>query len=603
MANIKYTMIKYSGSDDFVDKLRGQTDIVAVVSEYVPLKKKGRNYWGCCPFHQEKTPSFSVAPDKGFFYCFGCQAGGDAFRFLMRVENIGFGEAVKLLAQKMNIPVPEKECSESERQRDREREEILRANELARDFFHGCLTNAPLGKPALAYLVERGLSLEQMTEFRLGFSPDAWDKLSTALQGRGVAPDILVKAGLSIPRPQEGIYDRFRNRIMFPIEDIRGRVIGFGGRVMDNTQPKYLNSPETVVFNKRTVLYNISRAYRAIKEAGHAIVVEGYMDAIALAGNGIANVVASLGTSFTPEQSRLILHYASEIVFAYDSDSAGQNATLRALSIVRSSGAVVKVASFPDGKDPDEVVRRQGAAAVRERIAVAAGLLDFQMDRVLGESDYSDLAGKVAVVGKAVPYLAMSDSAVEVDAHIARLAEKLGIDENSIRSELRRQRGQKNNFPPVTVHMRRSANSKQVLAEDFVLRQGLEQPERFASIQASLVPEHFQSGPRKNLAEAIWRSYAEGKTPRAEELIQTMDDDAVQLVSRLLLQEVQGPEVTQALEDCVRIILLARLSEEYEASRLLADEMSRREDSEYVQELMNAQRILTKISDLTKSQG
>jgi DNA primase len=481
-------MIKYSASDDFVDKLRAQSDIVAIVSEYVPLKKKGRNYWGCCPFHQEKTPSFSVAPDKGFFYCFGCQAGGDAFRFLMRVENIGFGEAVKLLAQKLNIPVPENERTEAERQKEREREAVFHANALARDFFHACLIKSPLGIHALSYLVERGLMVDTAQSLKLGFAPDDWDKLSTALQKRGVSPDILVKAGLSIPRAQEGVYDRFRNRIMFPIEDIRERVIGFGGRVMDGSQPKYLNSPETPVFNKRTVLYNIPRAYRAIKEEGHAIVVEGYMDAIALATNGISNVVASLGTSFTPEQSRLLLHYSPEIVFAYDSDAAGQNATLRALSIVRSSGAVVKVASFPEGKDPDEVIRKQGADAVKKRIAAAAGLLDFQMDRVLSEADYSDLSGKVSVVNRAVPYLAMSDSAVEVDTHIARLAEKLGIDENSIRSELRRQKGQKGNVRQTTVQMRRSADSKQVVAEEFVLRQALERPDCFPVIGASLIP-------------------------------------------------------------------------------------------------------------------
>ena len=301
-------MIKYISSDDFVDKLRSQADIVNIVSEYVTLTKKGRNYWGCCPFHQEKTPSFSVAPDKGFFYCFGCQAGGDAFRFLMRIENIGFGEAVKLLAQKLNIPVPENERTEAERQKEKEREAIFHANALARDFFHACLIKSPLGINALAYLVERGISVETAQSLKLGFAPDDWAKLSIALQNRGVLPEILVKAGLSIPRTQEGVYDRFRNRIMFPIEDIRERVIGFGGRVMDGSQPKYLNSPETPVFNKRTVLYNIPRAYRAIKEAGYAIVVEGYMDAIALASNGILNVVASLGTSFTPEQSRLLLH-------------------------------------------------------------------------------------------------------------------------------------------------------------------------------------------------------------------------------------------------------------------------------------------------------
>ena len=596
-------MINYSASDDFVDKLRAQADIVSIVSEYVPLNKKGRNYWGCCPFHQEKTPSFSVAPDKGFFYCFGCQAGGDAFRFLMRVENIGFGDAVKLLAQKLNIPVPERERTEAEKLREREREEILRANTLARDFFHAYLIKSPLGAAALSYLVERGLTVELIKDLKLGFAPEAWNMLSTALQKRGVISDTLVKAGLSVPRSQEGVYDRFRNRIMFPIEDIRERVIGFGGRVMDASQPKYLNSPETLLFNKRTVLYNIPRAYRAIKEAGHAVVVEGYMDAIALASNGVPNVVASLGTAFTPEQSRLLLHYAPEIVFAYDSDAAGQNATMRALSIVRSSGAVVKVASFPDGKDPDEFVRKHGAEAVRNRITSATGLLDFQMSRVLGEADYSDLAGKVSVINRAVPYLAMSGSAVEVDAHIARLAERLGIDETSIRSELKRERGQKEAGRPTIVHVRRSADTKEVVAEEYVLRQTLEQPDRFADIEKSLTPELFQSGPRRNLAEAIWQCYASGKVPRAENLVQTLEESAVKLLSRLMLDGESGPDVSQALDDCIRIMLLARLNEQYEAHRMRADEMLRKGDLQYVQELTNAQRILTKISDLTKSQG
>ena len=603
LSNNMSTMIKYSASDDFIDKLRTQADIVAIISEYVPLKKKGRNYWGCCPFHQEKTPSFSVAPDKGFFYCFGCQAGGDVFRFLMRMENLGFGDAAKLLAQKLNIPVPEKERSEAERQREREREDVFYANALARDFFHACLVKTPLGINALAYLVDRGLSVETAENMKMGFAPDSWDKLSVALQKRGVKPEVLVKAGLSIPRSQEGVYDRFRNRIMFPIEDIRERVIGFGGRVMDGSQPKYLNSPETPVFNKRTVLFNIPRAYRAIKESGQAIVVEGYMDAIALVSHGIPNVVASLGTSFTQEQSRLLLHYAPQIVFAYDSDAAGQNATLRALSIVRSSGAIVKVASFPDGKDPDEVVRKQGVEVIRERIASAADLLEFQMNWVLKETDYADLTGKVAAVNRAVPYLAMSDNAVEVDAHIARLAEKLGIDETSIRTELRRQQGKRDPNRPTIVHVRRNAESKQTIAEEFVLQQVLERPECFGTIESSLKPDLFQNGPRRKLAEMIWESFKEGRTPRPEDLVQDLEDGAAQLLSRLMLKEEPGTNEPQALDDCIRIVLLARLNDEYEAYRMQADEMLRNGDSQYVQELMNAQRILTKISDLTKSQG
>jgi DNA primase len=465
------------------------------------------------------------------------------------------------------------------------------------------MTKSALGLNALAYLTNRGLTVERAKEFNLGFAPDDWDKLCIALQKRGITPEIMVKAGLAIPRSQSGIYDRFRNRIMFPIEDIRGRVIGFGGRVMDNAQPKYLNSPETPVFNKRKVLYNISNAYRSIKEAGNAIVVEGYMDAIALACNGIPNVVASLGTAFTVEQSRMLLHYAPEIIFAYDSDSAGQSATLRALSIVKSSGAVVKIVSFPEGKDPDEVIRKQGPAIAKECIAAADGLLDFQMKQALAEADYSNLAGKVAVVNKAVSYLALADNLVEVDTHITCLAEKLKIDENSIRGELRRQRGQPGNYRPVVMQEKRNVDSRQVVAEEFVLRLAMEFSECFEIIRNNLSPELFQTGYRRKLAEAIWQSYDNGLAPRPEDLLQKIDEETIRFLSRLMLEEVQEPEKSQALEDCIRIILLSRLNEEYETHRMQADEMLRRGDLDYVQELKNAQRILTKISDLTKSHG
>lgn len=595
-------MIKYADSGEFVGKLRAQADIVAIVSEYVTLKKQGRSFIGCCPFHQEKTPSFNVSPEKGLFYCYGCQKGGNVFNFIMSMENIGFGEAVKLLAQKLNVPMPERERSEAERQRERDREDVLQANELAKEFFHVCLTKSALGKMAMSYLTGRGLSAAQIDAFDLGYAPDAWEKLSGALRGKGISPETLVKAGLAIPREQEGAYDRFRNRIMFPIHDIRGRVIGFGGRVMDSSQPKYLNSPETLVFNKRKLLYNLHRAYQAIKKAGHAIVVEGYMDAISLAANGIENVVASLGTSFTPEQSRMLLHYAPEIIFAYDSDSAGQNATLRALSIVRSGGAVVRVASFPEGKDPDEVVRRQGAEVARARIAAAAGLLDFQMEHVLRGADTTDLAGKVAVVGKAVPYLALADNAVEVDTHIARLAEKLAIDENSIRSELMRQKGKTADFRPAVVHVRRSIDSRQSMAEEYILHKSLDSPDRFVLIKESLSPEYFQAGPRRILAEAIWQSYAVGNLPDPDDLMRRLDAEAVQVLSRIMLLDEPVTEADQALADCIRTLLLARLNEEYEMHRLRADEMSRQGNSNYMQELMNAQRIFTKINDITKSQ-
>lgn len=592
-------MKKYIIPEEFIETLRNQANIIDVISEYVPLKKRGRNYWGCCPFHQEKTPSFSVAPEKNFFYCYGCQAGGDIFRFIMRIESLGFTDSVKLLAQKLNISIPEQEKSAVERQLEQEREAIYRANELARDFFLACMTKSALGINALAYLTERGISVEQAQELRLGFAPDAWDKLALALQKKGIEAEIVVKAGLAIPRTQTGIYDRFRNRIMFPIEDIRGRVIGFGGRVMDNSQPKYLNSPESPVFNKRRVLYNISRAYRHIKETGRAIVVEGYMDAISLSSHGIRNVVASLGTSFTPEQSRTLLQYAPEIVFAYDGDAAGQNATQRALSIVRTSGATVKVASFPGGKDPDEVLRKFGVEVVQKRLNDAMGLLEFQMEQVFLGSDYSDLAGKVAVVGKAVPFLAMTDNQVEVDVHIAALAEKLAIDESSIRAELRRFRGSKQEVVPKAIGIvNKRGDSKIAMAEDYLLKVAIDSSAGFRRISETLKPDMFQN---RSVAEAIWACYEKGLECHAPNLLSQLDEAGIQYLSRLLQEELQESDAGQALEDCIRTICLTRLNEEYEVHRLCADEMLRRGDLEYVQELTNAQRILTKISDLTKS--
>ena len=593
--------MKQSMPDDFIDRVRSQADIVSVVSEYVSLKKRGRDHWGCCPFHQEKSASFSVSPDKGFFYCFGCQAGGDVYRFLMRIEGLSFGDAVKRLAGKMGIALPERERSEAEIRAEREREDVLRANALAKDFYQACLRKSAYGKPGLAYLEKRGLTSDCIESFALGFAPDAWDKMSVALQGKGVSSDVLIRAGLSLPRPQSGVYDRFRNRIMFPIEDIRGRVIGFGGRVMDGGEPKYLNSSETMVFRKKQVLYGIQRAYRHIKDAGRSIVVEGYMDVLALVGQGIPNVVASLGTAFTPEQARMLNHYAPEIYFAYDSDAAGQNATLKALSLIRSGGSVVKVVKLPQGKDPDEFIRKAGVEAFKKQIDGAAGLLEFQIDWVLSTVKYDDLSGKAEVVRQAIPFLSGVDNEIEQGRQLARLAEKLGIDENSIRSELRKvKRGQSQN-PALAKTMLRKPDARVVKAEIGLLANLLKDAELFSSIASFLSPDDFREENRRVIAEILWEEYTAGRTVSVEKLTDRLEEPAVQELSRLVMAEVPTADA-QAMDDYARSILKARLNDEYEYHRLRADEMMRNGDSEYVQELTEARRILTKINEFFKSQ-
>ncbi len=590
--------------DDFIDRLRSQSDIVSVISEYVPLKKRGKNYWGCCPFHHEKTPSFSVTPDKGFFYCFGCQAGGNVFNFLMKLENLTFMEAVKKLAAKMNVPVPEKEKSEHERQVEREMAGLLKANAMAGDFFHACLTKTGYGKAAREYLKARGVDDETVAAFRLGFAPKAWDKLTTALTGRGFTAETLAKAGLAVARTGgDGVYDRFRDRIMFPIADARGRVIGFGGRVMDGSQPKYLNTSETPVFNKRYVLYGFDLAYQAIKQAGQAIVVEGYMDLIALHASGIKNAVASLGTSFTPEQARQLARHAGEIYFAYDSDAAGQNATLRALATVRALGLAVRVIVLPDGKDPDEFIRKHGADAFRTLMDQAPALLAYQVAQALQANDYSDASGKMGVLAQAIPALAEAPDLAEVNEHIRMLSQTLGIHEEDIRREIRKtqqkdkaaNRGQNSNV----FSLSQKLAPKTVAAERQLIRLMLEDNSIIPYVQAELDSEDIQGGERKTIINSLFTAYNMGKSPAADSLAISLSEAAAAELSNIMVMEIQLSDISRVVDDCIRIIRVAHLEPLIMVHSLRAEEFLRLGDeSNYRQELAESQRIKDEISKL-----
>lgn len=590
--------------DDFIDKLRSQSDIVSVISEYVPLKKKGKNYWGCCPFHHEKTPSFSVTPDKGFFYCFGCQTGGNVFNFLMKLENLTFMEAVKKLAAKMNVPVPEKEKSERERQLEREMAGLLRANATAGDFFHSCLTKTSYGKAAREYLRNRGVSEETIATFRLGFAPKAWDKLTTALTGRGFTAETLAKAGLAVARTGgDGVYDRFRDRIMFPIADARGRVIGFGGRVMDGSQPKYLNTAETPIFNKRYILYGFDLAYQAIKQAGRAIVVEGYMDLIALHASGIKNAVASLGTAFTPEQARQLARHAGEIYFAYDSDAAGQNATLRALATVRALGLAVRVVTIPDGKDPDEFIKKHGADAFRTLMDEAPALLAYQISQALAANDYSSASGKMAVLAQAIPALAEAPDLAEVNEHIRLLSQQLGIHEEDIRREIRKtqqkdknvSRGQNIN----NIGLAQRPGAKTVAAERQLIRLMLEDSSIVPYVQAELDGEDIQGGERKAIINSLFTAYNMGKSPAADSLALSLPEAAATELSNIMVMEMQLNDISRVVDDCIRIVRIARLEPLIMFHSQRAEEFLRLGDeSNYRQELAESQRIKDEISKL-----
>ena len=426
----------------FVQQVRAQTDILAVVQGYVPLKRKGGRYWGCCPFHNEKTASFSVVPADGFFYCFGCHAGGDAFKFISLIEHITWFEAVKRQAEQLGIPLPAEKRDPREEARLRELDDLRKVNALARDFFHNCLTMTHYGAAGRAYLAGRGITEAAIERCGIGFAPDAWAKLSDAFRKRGIPEHLLVTAGLAVKRERSGgVYDRFRNRVIIPIADERGRIVGFGGRALEGAMPKYLNTAETPVFNKRKLLFGLDRAHRAIASEGCAIVVEGYMDAIAAWEAGVANVVATLGTSFTEGHAALLLRRAPRIVFCYDSDAAGQEATLRALAAVRGRAAEVRVLLLPDGKDPDEYVRTHGAEAFRALVATAVPVPAFRLRHV--RTHMADgVEGRNAALQAMLPVLAELD-AVARGAYVRQTAAELFLDEGVVADALRKflQRG------------------------------------------------------------------------------------------------------------------------------------------------------------------
>lgn len=594
--------------EDFVERLRAESDIVSIISQYVSLKKKGKNYWGCCPFHNEKSPSFSVTPDKGFFYCFGCQSGGNVFTFLMKMENMAFPEAVKLLANKLNIPVPEKEKTEKERQIERERVTLFRANELARDFFYACLTKTNFAEGARKYLERRGITQEAVKQFGLGFAPPAWDKLVNGLSTRGIQLETMIKAGLAAERNSgEGAYDRFRNRIMFPICDLRGRVVGFGGRVLDDSQPKYLNSPETLVFNKRHILFGLNLADKFIRETGQAIVVEGYMDVIAAHSAGVKNTVASLGTAFTLEQAKS-LRSVHEIVFAYDSDAAGQNATLRALEIAKKLGITIKVIAIPDGKDPDEYIRKHGAESFKQLVAESLSLVEYSLRSSLQTIDYSTLEGKVAVVNKMIPVLASLDNAVEINEYITQTSQALSIDESSIRSELRKYLNIEKKDRIVNVGKDSSAvylKNRQVSpteqAEKTIIRFMCEDMSIIPYIEVQLTPEDIQDERRKKIMKSIYNAYNMEKNITDISFQETLGEEAALEFSHIMLMDIQLTNMTQMVDDCIKKIRLFSLKKLYEEHRLRADELHRMGDSSFLQELAESQRINDEITKLHQS--
>ena len=522
--------------EETLERIRAATDIVDLVSGHVQLTRKGRNFLGLCPFHTEKTPSFNVNPELQIYRCFGCGAGGNIFKFIQEMDRVSFPEAVSFLARRCGVEIPEGGASRRDGQVT---DKIYRANEWAARYFHHLLRQDE-GRMALDYLHDRGLSDEVIDRFYLGYAPSGGTSLLERAGRRGHTPELLEKAGLALPsRSGRGHYDRFRQRVMFPIANLSRRSIGFGARALKpGDEPKYLNSPETAVYHKGSVLYGLNWTRKEIVSRDCAIVVEGYMDLLALAQAGIGHVVASSGTALTEQQCRTLGRYARRVVLVFDGDAAGSAAAMNGLEVLIGAGLDAQVVSLPGGDDPDSFVRREGSGRFEQLAEGAQPALDFYIGRLAAEFDLSTMAGKTRAIERVVPLVANCNDSVSRDLMLRQVAQRLGVDERAFRGDLGKTLVSRN---------LRTRTSTEELPEmpsypepprperDFI---GLllHHPQLISRSAAELAPDHFTDARVRELAALLFSRGA---------------DDPLDLPT--LMSSVENPGLGDLISSCALI--------------------------------------------------
>ncbi len=497
---------------EVIEEVRARNDIVDVVSGYVRLQKKGANHFGLCPFHNEKSPSFSVSQGKQMYYCFGCGAGGNVITFLQQYENASFQEAVKMLADRAGIKLPEAEYSEAARAKENHRARLLAVNKEAAKYFYYQL-RAPQGKQGLTYLKNRQLSEETIHKFGLGFANKTSDDLSRYLKEKGFSDALLQEAGVSTFDERYGVHDKFWNRVIFPIQDINHRVIGFGGRVMGDGTPKYLNSPETPVFDKSRNLYGLNFARSSRKN--QFILCEGYMDVISMHQAGFTQAVASLGTAFTTGQASLLKRYAEEVLLAYDSDGAGIKAALRAIGILRESGLTGKVISFAPYKDPDEFIKAEGAEAFEKRLLEAENSFLFEIRILSGEFDLSDPAGKTKFHREIAKKLCGFSEEAERANYMEAIAEKYHIGHENLRKLVNSAAAQTGLARPIErpksgIQSKKTPEDNAKKAQRLLITWLTDRPEIYPKIKKFITAEDFTDELYKKVAEQLFVQLEEG---------------------------------------------------------------------------------------------
>ena len=491
-----------------IEDIKQRIDIVEVVSQYVSLTKAGRTCRGLCPFHSEKHPSFFVYPEQQSWHCFGaCNTGGDVFSFIMKKEGIDFGEALRLMAEKTGISLPSRFEPST---KGGEKERLYQISEAAAQYFHNSFLNSPAGEKARNYVTSRGLSLETISSFQLGHSPSSWEALKQYLTDIGYTKDELLTAGLIIETEAGGTHDRFRNRLMFPILDNKGHVTGFGARALDDSQPKYINSPQTPTFDKSSCIYGINLAAPAIRAQDTAVIVEGYMDVITAHQSGFNNVVAAMGTSVTENQVNILKRLTRNIALALDADTAGEEAMLRCVGYENTLDAEVKVIILPSGKDPDDVIR-EDAPAWQELVAKALPVIDYTFNMVTAELDLTKAKDKALAVGKLLPIVAEIKDPVRQAHYLQKLASLVNVTERRLEAELRRtkpgrsrRRGEESKPEAASQALRPLWSSPK---EEYCLALLLQHPE-LKSLSQHPAPEYFQNSEPREIF-TVWQQVSD----------------------------------------------------------------------------------------------
>ena len=548
----------------FLDELVARNPIEDVVGQYVTLRRSGGNLFGLCPFHGEKTASFSVAPDKGIYYCFGCHKGGGVINFQMEIEGLSYPDAVRALAKRAGMTVPEDEQYQS---RYRAQERLWALHKEAARFFHAQLY-APVGAAALEYARGRGMPKSVLTTFGIGYAPNTWDAMVKAMRAKGYTDQELIDSGLvTVSKKNGNLFDRFRDRLMFPIIDVRGNVIGFGGRIMNNDDPnaaKYLNSPETMIFNKRKNLFALNLAKKS--KLGYLILVEGYMDAIALHQYGFDCAVASLGTSLTEEHAALLTRYTDQVVLIYDGDEAGQRATRRAIPILEKAGLQIKVLKMRDAKDPDEFLKKFGADKFKVLLEDASNRVEYQLNAIRRKYDIREDGQRVKFIQECAQLISTLPSSVQREVYGHRIAEEGGISFEAMQMEVTkawksRQRKEKKaqekiSLAPAQASQPKSRtirydNVKSARAEEDIIAQAMKEP-ALLDAAGGLKAEEFSVPLFAKVYAQMRARHDQGLGISAATLEDLSSDEASHVA--MVVSSHTGPINEQAFRDCVRII-------------------------------------------------